>query len=276
MKIGHYQCECVPGDSEANIGKVIEGLEFADGEGIEIMAFPESLLTGYFSDAEKARRHSWQVEGPECAEFLARVAGFKATFMVGFNERRGDDLFNTVLVAEGGRLLGTYSKAFPCYEHFTPGREFPVFERKGVKFGVVICADGGYIEPARILALKGAQIIFAPHYNYIAKDGLLGHFTRVRADHVARAVENGIWFMRCNNVRMGPDAGLERDGVGYGDSYLVDPDGEILVRSRRQVECFLSVDVPLERAAPGGKRSAASAGELGATLAATLKSRGET
>ena len=42
-----------------------------------------------------------------------------------------------------------------------------------MKFGVIICADGGYIEPARILALKGARIIFAPHYNYI---------TRTRAD----------------------------------------------------------------------------------------------
>ena len=118
------------------------------------------------------------------------------------------------------------------------GREFPVFERKGLKFGVVICADGGYIEPSRILALKGAQVIFSPHFNYIGKQGLLNHFQKVRSDHVARAVENHVYFVRGNNVVVGKDAGLSYDGVGYGDSYIVDPNGygvEVLYELPREV-----------------------------------------
>jgi predicted amidohydrolase len=124
------------------------------------------------------------------------------------------------------------------------GREFPVFERGGVKFGVVICSDGGYIEPSRIIALKGARIIFSPHFNYIGKEGLIGHFMHVRADHVARAVENGVYFVRGNNVVIGKEPAITKsDGVGYGDSYIVDPHGEILVRSRRMREDFLFADV---------------------------------
>lgn len=266
MKVGHYQCICTPGDLAANTAKVMEGLEYAEAEGIAMMSLPESLLTGYFASAEKARQHSLTADGPEIAGLLERTAGFTATFMVGFNERRGGDLYNTVLVAERGKLLGIYSKAFPCLDYFTPGRDFPVFERDGVTFGVVICADGGYIEPTRILALQGARIVFAPHYNYIAKQGLLAHFTKVRSDHAARAVENGIWFLRGNNVVQGRDEGLERDGVGYGDSYLVDPNGEIVVRSRRHEECFLAADVDVTDEGDPLRRTRESARELGPLL----------
>jgi predicted amidohydrolase len=67
----------------------------------------------------------------------------------------------------------------------------------------------------------------------------------VRADHVARAVENRVWFVRGNNVTpKGPDPAIQQyDGVGYGDSYIVDPAGEILVRSRRHQEDFLFADI---------------------------------
>jgi predicted amidohydrolase len=83
-----------------------------------------------------------------------------------------------------------------------------------------------------------------PHFNYIGKQGLIGHFMQVRADHVARAVENGVYFVRGNNVVRGKDPAITKsDGVGYGDSYIVDPHGEIVVRSRRHREDFLFADV---------------------------------
>ena len=109
---------------------------------------------------------------------------------------------------------------------------------------MVICADGGYVEPSRILALKGARIIFEPHFNYIGKEGLIGHFMHVRADHVARAAENHVYFVRGNNVVLDKDPAIKKyDGVGYGDSYIVDLFGEVVVRSRRHVEDFIFADV---------------------------------
>ena len=86
---------------------------------------------------------------------------------------------------------------------------------------------------------------FAPHFNMIGEKGLIGHFMHVRADHTARAVENSVWFVRGNNVVLNPaKSGITRNpGVGYGDSYVIDPAGEILVRSRRHVEDFIMVDV---------------------------------
>jgi len=271
MKIGHYQLECTAGDYAKNMGKILAGLAEADKEGIEILSFPESFLTGYFDSVEKTRKHSFAADGPEIRDFLQHTADFRATFMVGFSERRGEELFNSVLVAERGERLGIYSKAFPCVDFFTPGREFPVFVKGGVKFGVVICADGGYIEPTRILALKGAQIVFAPHYNYIKKEGLIGHFQKVRSDHTARAVENGVWFLRGNNVCSGLDEGLGYEGVGYGDSYLVDPSGEIVVRSQRHVECLIYARVDLDEKFPETRRSVMSGRQLGGILMQTLE-----
>jgi len=244
MRIGHWQLETTCGDFEGNLAKVVKGLERADRERVEVVCFPECFLTGYPDTEELARKHAFTADSPQVLKVLDKTGRFDATFIVGFNERRGKDLYNTALVAHKGHLLGTYSKCFAYMPFHKQGRDFPVFERGGVKFGVVICADGGYVEPSRILALKGARIIFSPHFNYIGKEGLIRHFQHVRADHIARAVENGVWFVRGNNVVLGKDPAITRyEGVGYGDSYIVDPYGEVLVRSRRHQEDFLFADI---------------------------------
>jgi predicted amidohydrolase len=244
MRIGHCQLESRPGEFEANLAKVVQGLERADRERVEIVCFPECFLTGYPDTAELARKSAFAASSPEMLKVLDRTARFNATAIVGFNELRGADLYNTAAVIHKGHMLGLYSKCTAYQSFHKQGRDFPVFERGGVKFGVIICSDGGYIEPARILALKGARIIFAPHYNYITKEYLLAHFQQVRADHIARAVENRVYFLRGNNVSPGKDPGITRyDGVGYGDSYLVDPHGEIVIRSRRHKEDFLMADI---------------------------------
>ncbi len=273
MKIGHWQLESAPGDIDANVYKVVDRLHASDRMGLSLVSFPESFIHGYFRDEADARKHSWSLDDPALQTLLIRTANIKPMWMVGINERRGDKLYNTVIVAQRGRLIGHYSKAFPCIEYFTPGRAFPVFECEGVKFGVVICADGGYIEPTRICALQGAQLIVAPHYNYIAAEGLINHFQKVRSDHIARAVENNVYFLRGNNVVTGRDEGLKTDGVGYGDSYLLDPNGEIVARTQRHVEGLLTADIDFDAQRRDDTRSLRSAQELGQTLLDTLAAK---
>ncbi len=227
LRIGHYQCVCQPGNFEENLKTVIHGLKLAREAKLDIVSFPESFLTGYFASEKDARANCFAMDSQRIKKLLAETAGFEILFMVGFNELRGEKLYNTVAVIEKGKILGTYSKAFPVIDYFTPGREFPVFEKNGVKFGIVICADGGYIEPCRILALKGARIVFAPHSNYVRDP--VKHYQLVRNDHIARAVENSIYFLRANNVIQGHNVkGLPYHGYGYGDSHLINPSGQIV------------------------------------------------
>lgn len=245
MRIAHCQFESWCGEFEHNLQRVEEGLARAETERAEIISFPECFLTGYPDTEPPARRGAFAMDSPQIAKVLDLTSRFDPTLIVGFNELRGADLYNTALVAHRGHLLGIYSKCAAYQKFHKQGRTFPVFERSGTKFGVIICADGGYIEPARILALKGARIIFAPHFNSIPDQGLLPHFMKVRADHTARAIENSVYFVRGNNVVLdSTKSGLTRNpGIGYGDSYIVDPGGEILVRSRRHVEDFIMADV---------------------------------
>jgi predicted amidohydrolase len=243
MRIGHCQLESKTGDFDANLEKVVRGLERADKERVDIACFPECFLTGYPDREETVRKAAFSVDSPQMMKLLDKTARFEATYIVGFNEVRAKDLYNTAVIVQKGHIVGTYSKCSAYMPFHKQGREFPVFERGGVKFGVIICSDGGYIEPARILALKGARIIFAPHFNYIDQKNLINHFQHVRSDHIARAVENSVWFVRGNNVVLGKESGLSFDGVGYGDSYILDPLGEMLARSRRHHEDFIFTDI---------------------------------
>ncbi len=273
MRIGHYQCICRQGDFEANLKTVIHGLDLATEAGLEIVSFPESFLTGYFAKEEDARIHSFSTDSPEMKRVLQATSGYELLFLVGYNERRGDKLYNTVAVIQQGRLLGTYSKAMPGM-YFTPGRDFPVFEKNGLVFGVIICADGGYIEPARILALKGAQVIFAPHFNFVTKP--LEHNQTVRSDHIARAVENGVYFLRGNNVVPGEELeGFDQPGHGYGDSYLLNPNGQVVAAAGLHDEYLMIYNLDLSKRyySQRGKRSEQSARELVELLNRSLDAR---
>ena len=272
VRIGHYQCICQQGDFNANLATVVKGLELATEARLDMVSFPEAMLTGYFAQETDAHKHALAIDAPQMQQLLERTAKFELLFMVGFTQQRDGRLYDTVAVIEKGKILGYYNKAMPIFAYLTPGREFPVFEKNGLKFGIVICADGGYIEPTRILALKGARVIFAPHYNFVGDP--VDHYQMVRHDHVARAVENGVYFLRGNNVVRGRAVdGLGDLGVGYGDSYLLDPHGEIVAGAGLNAEYLMIYNLDLEktyRNQPVG-RSRTSAKELLNILSELLK-----
>ncbi|MEQ1839370.1 MAG: carbon-nitrogen hydrolase family protein, partial [Verrucomicrobiales bacterium] len=221
IRIAHCQYEALCGEFDRNLARFAEGLARADSERATIVSFPECFLTGYPDRAEEARSGAFSIDSEKMMRVLDISSQYEALGIVGFNELRGEDLYNTAAVVHRGHLLGLYSKCAAYQKFHKQGRDFPVWTHQSLTFGVIICADGGYIEPARILALKGARVIFAPHFNAIAGPHLLGHFMKVRADHAARANENGVYFVRGNNVILNPAAsGISNpEVVGYGDSY---------------------------------------------------------
>jgi predicted amidohydrolase len=168
--------------------------------------------------------------------------------LVGFNELRGEKLFNSMAVIDRGTLLGTYSKAFPIFDYFEPGRDFPVFRKDELIFGIIICADSSYIEPARILALKGARLIFSPHNNLV--NDPLDHALHVRASHTARAVENRVFMLRGNNVYDREDYGRLINHVphyGYGDSFLLDPQAQCYAGAGMHAETLMIANIDFAR-----------------------------
>lgn len=272
VRVGHYQCVCHQGDFEANLKTFQGGIAAAVEDRLDIVSFPECYLTGYYAKEADARANAFSADSPQMKRVLAVSEAHDLMILVGFNELRGAEIYNTVAVIEHGKLVGRYSKALPYEGYFAPGRDFPVFEKKGLKFGIVICSDGGYIEPTRILALKGARFIFAPHFNFVSDP--IQHFITVRHDHIARAVENGVHFLRANNVVEGDRlTGLRDGGTGYGDSYVIDPNGEMVAAAGLFHERLMTyaVDLGQKYRAQYLRRSVKSAADLMGPLQEALE-----
>jgi len=273
MRVAAYQGPVVFGDAEANLQTVLESLRAAEEQRVQILCLPETFLHGYFPSAEQARANAVDLGGDEFQYLLKRLEPYSPTLILGLNELRGDTLYNTAVVVERGRLLGRYSKNYLVFDYFERGHEFPVFERDGVKFGVIICADSSYMEPARIEAMRGAQIIFSPHFNYIGYDGLEDHTWRVRQQHVARAIENDVHVVRANVVvpESQGAAVFGYSGVGVGDSFVLNRRARVMTEAGLCAKALLVHEIPEEDLAgeqrPFHRIDAEIAGQLAAEYA---------
>lgn len=150
------------------------------------------------------------IPGPT-TERLGEVARTRKMYIVAaLGERDGHAIYNTaVLIDRQGKVAGKYRKAQLPREEIeagvTPGIDFPVFETDFGKIGMMICWDNQYVEPARALAIQGAEIILMPIWG--GNDILTQ----------ARAIENQVYVVSC----------------GYSNkSAIYDPWGQLLAEAK--------------------------------------------
>jgi predicted amidohydrolase len=152
------------------------------------------------------------IPGPTTA-LLAEAARQKNAYVAaGIYEREGKILYNTaVLVDRRGNLVGKYRKVYLPREEMegglTPGDDYPVFETDFGRLGMMICWDVQYADPARALALKGAELVLVPIWG---GNEALGK---------ARAIENQVF--------------MATSGYDY-PTYIMDPAGEVIAQAREQ------------------------------------------
>lgn len=158
------------GDVEFNLAQHRRWIERAlEGEP-EFIGFPEFSVTGWI---EKPA-YALPLDGPVVREIESWARRRKVFLATGFVERRGSRLFNTCLIAGPRGRVGVMHKVNPVPRElrcFTPGTEHPVFDVAGCRMGVSTCADGSYFETFRLLSLRGAEVIFAPHANSLGAYG---------------------------------------------------------------------------------------------------------
>ena len=103
-------------------------------------------------------------------------------------------------------------------------------------------------------------MIFAPHFNFV--NDPLDHYQTVRSDHTARAIENGVYFVRGNNcVAERHLPGLAEEGHGYGESYVINPNGQIVAGAGLYDEYLMLYNLDLNKKyrSGGTRRSRESA-----------------
>jgi predicted amidohydrolase len=190
--------------AEESVRQFIDVIRNSVKPDTDIILLPEGITV--VGTGKKYPEIAESIPGPT-TERLGEVARQKKAYIVaGIYEREGAAIYNTaILLDRAGQLIGKYRKVYLPREEIegglTPGNDYPVFNTDFGKVGVMICWDLQYADPARALALRGAEMILMPIWG---GNESLGK---------ARAIENRVF--------------LVSSGYDY-PTYIMDPDGELL------------------------------------------------
>jgi len=165
LRIALAQINPIVGDLEGNKEKIVDYIEKSKALGVDLIAFPEMALTGYPPEDLLLKPHFIK----ENVRYLKEIAQQteKISAIIGFVDAEGD-IFNAAALIHHKEIKGIYHKIYlPNYgvfdenRYFQGGREFFVFQLKGIRIGINICEDIWYPgEPLKLQTLLGgAEVI---------------------------------------------------------------------------------------------------------------------
>jgi len=260
IRVAAVQMQHVAGDKAANRNRIAELTSRAADSGVEMIAFPEMCVTGYWFVRNLSRDEIDALAEPipegETTAFLlelSRRCGM--TIGAGFIERADGTYYNSYVVAMPDGTWARHRKinAFESL-HISSGTEYTVFDSPhGCRVGVLICYDNNLIENPRITALKGAEILLAPHQTggcqTISPRGMkhidpaLWAHRRENPEPLraqfqgpngrawlmrwlpSRAHDNGMFLVFSNGI------GTDDDEIRTGHAMVLDPYGEVIAES---------------------------------------------
>ena len=241
IKVAAYQYTPA-NDIHSRKAQIQNILATAASKHIDFLCLPEGALTGYYAQEELAHKNSLEVEGEGFQEWLEVFRNSTATVIVGFNEQDDDQIFDSAAIIENGNFLGVQRKHYLYHNYFASGTSFSPFCSKGITFGVVICLDTNYFEPARILALQGATILFSPMCNIVSLDHAYAKRPPYYSQFVARSHENRCWIVSADWVWANDGA-----SVCPGHSVIYDSDGAEITHSLDGKQGFIVTEIPPDR-----------------------------
>ncbi|HCX79430.1 MAG TPA: hypothetical protein DG577_08445 [Firmicutes bacterium] len=224
VTLGLIQMESFLGDKERNLALAIQLVRDAASQGAKLICLPEMFVTGYHLDSlgDSLYSLSEELNGPTIAalgKLAKKINAYIIAPLAIKNPDHGLLLNVAVLIDDCGEVQGVYSKNHLFGDddkYFTTSGEYPVFKTKYGTIGIMICCDNNYPEPARILALQGAEIIFTTAAWRLQEADLW------RLYNCCRAAENNVFVAGIN--AFGRLEGL----FLFGHSMLVNPRGQIL------------------------------------------------
>lgn len=197
-----------PANSKDNVGEFLAAAESTAPGKTDVVLLPEGITV--VGNGKKYADVAESIPGPTTAR-LGEFARKRHTYVAaGIFEREGAAIYNTaVLIDRNGNLAGKYRKVYLPREEveggLTPGSDYPVFQTDFGTVGLMICYDVFFADPARALALKGAEVILMPIWG--------GDETLAKA----RAIENKVFLI----------------ASGYDHpTYVMDPNGERLSEAK--------------------------------------------
>ncbi|MGO8988889.1 MAG: nitrilase-related carbon-nitrogen hydrolase [bacterium] len=244
IKLAGIQISCSE-EKERNIEKAVKFAQIATERGANLICFQELFTTHWFPREMNKRYFSLaeKMDGPTITR-MQRLAGEnKVVLVCPIFEIEEDSFYNSAIVIDAdGEILGSYRKIhvpqIPLWEeryYFSSGNHgFPVFKTKFAPIGVQICWDNFFPEGPRILALKGAKILFCPTAAAFASQ------RKWETAISSNAVANGVYSFRVNRV------GSEEKQDFYGRSFCISPEGELLDKPTGMKDSIALVEIDLK------------------------------
>ncbi len=256
LTVGLVQMSCVE-DPKKNLDKATSRIEEAAKKGAGVVCLQELFRSHYPCQSEDVRFFDLAepIPGPS-TESLGKVAAArKVTIVASLFERRAQGVYhNTAVVIDAdGKIVGRYRKMHipddPRYYekfYFTPGDlGFMAHPTSHGTLGVLVCWDQWFPEAARLVALGGAQILFYPTAIgwHLAEEDAVKKSQQSAWELIQRshALANGVYVAAVN--RVGTEDGLQF----WGNSFVADPFGEVIVRASSIDEETLVVNCDLKK-----------------------------
>ena len=247
---------------EATIEKSLEMIDEAKEKGSKLVVLQELHQGAYFCQSEDVNFFDLASDFKKDVEFWQKVSKKKQIVLVtSLFEKRASGLYhNTAVVFDNGKIAGKYRKMHipddpGFYEkfYFTPGDlGFEPIDTSVGRIGVLVCWDQWYPEAARIMALKGAEILIYPtaigwfdEDSEDEKQRQLDAWITIQRGH---AIANGIPLIAVNRVGFEKDETNCLNGIRFwGNSFAVGPQGEFLARASSDKEEVIVVDIDKKR-----------------------------
>ena len=263
LKIGLIQ-QANTADLRYNLKKLSENIAAVASHGAELVVLQELHNSLYFCQTEDTRLFDLAepIPGPSTGFYSELAAMHRVVLVTSLFEKRAPGLYhNTAVVFEkDGSIAGKYRKMHipddPAYYekfYFTPGDiGFEPIQTSVGKLGVQVCWDQWYPEGARLMALKGAEILIYPTAigwestdTDEEKARQLGAWVTVQRGH---AVANGLPVVAVNRVGHEADPSGQTNGIQFwGNSFVAGPQGELLAVADNYKEQNLVVEVDMTR-----------------------------
>lgn len=262
MKIGIIQ-QANSSDREQNVTRIDQKIRQLSRDGAELIVLQELHNGLYFCQTEDVALfdQAEPIPGPSTEHFGALAKECGVVLVLSLFEKRATGLYhNTAVVMEkDGSIAGKYRKMHipddPAYYekfYFTPGDlGFTPIQTSVGKLGVLVCWDQWYPEAARIMALRGAQLLIYP--TAIGTESTdtpheqarqLEAWITVQRGH---AVANGIPLVAVNRVGFEADPSGATGGISFwGNSFICGAQGELLQHLGTEEDTAI-VEVPLQR-----------------------------
>lgn len=250
LKIRVQQINCTVGDIRGNTSKILEALQNAEDEHIDLLILPELVVCGYPPADLLEKKHFRQTLYKVNDHIVAQTK--KTALLFGSimpNEGLGRPIYNAAILASEGKILHvTFKTLLPTYDifdelrYFEPNTSFEIVDFRGVKLGITICEDiwnsdneiiyHKYdLNPAEILKKMGAEILVSISASPFSKKKSTVRM-RMLKNH---ALSCDLPILYSNMV------GANTEVIFDGDSMVLQRDGSLVVSTELFKDAYADV-----------------------------------